>query len=503
MTLRPYQSDCVEACFESWKKFRKLLAVLPTAAGKTIVFSKIAERAAGCVLILAHRDELIQQAIDKLEFATGIKADREQAEHHSEISSRVVVGSIQTMAARGGRWPTNHFSTIIIDEAHRTLGNSYLNFLHQHPGSKVLGVTATPDRADKQELGTFYEDVAYEVSLVEMIKQGYLCKIRVRQVPLQIDVSGVRKEMGDFNQDDIDAILAPYLPQIAQAIPRDRKTLVFLPLVKTSRSFTSQCILAGHDAEHIDGDSSDRRDILKRFHAKQTGILCNSSLLTEGYDEPGIDCVVCLRPTTSRGLYSQIIGRGTRIAEGKDHLLILDFLWLTGKLPLVRPSSLVTGSREVGEIADKLVEEQGELDIEKAVIDATAIREQSLRRELERQAIAIKFTKRAKTVIDPIEWALDLGDTMLADYQPTMEWHSKPITDGQRGVLTKFRVDLDRVTGRGHANSILNRIMDRSKLNLATPGQLIWLKKKGHPAPATCSFADATKFLASVFKQRT
>jgi superfamily II DNA or RNA helicase len=499
MILRTYQSECVEACFESWKKFRKILAVLPTGSGKTIVFSKIAEREKGRVLILAHRDELIQQARAKLESATGIVADVEQAEHKAELSSRVVVGSIQTMAARGGRWPANHFSTIIIDEAHRTLGDSYLNFLELHPGSKVLGVTATPDRSDKQELGTFYEDVAYEVSLVEMIRQGYLCKIRVRQVPLQIDVSGARKAMGDFNQDDIDAILSPYLPQIAQAIPKDRKTIVFLPLVKTSRSFTAQCILAGHDAEHIDGDSNDRRDILQRFHAKPTGVLCNSSLLTEGYDEPGIDCVVCLRPTTSRGLYSQIIGRGTRIASGKDHLLVLDFLWLTGKHPLVRPSSLVSGSREVSEIADKLVEEQGELDIEKAVIDATAMREQSLRRELERQALAIKFTKRAKTVIDPIEWALDLGDTMLADYQPTMEWHKRPASEGQLAMLKKFKVDTEKVKCMGHASLMIGRIMDRSKLKLASPGQLVWLKRRGHPSPATCSFKDARVFLESVF----
>lgn len=499
MTARPYQADCVSACFESWNKFRKILAVLPTGAGKSPIFSWVAERAKK-TLIIAHRDELIEQAIDKLKRFTGLVADKEKADSFASLESRVVVASIQTLCSRPERWPANHFSHIVIDEAHRTLGESYLGFLNRHPESKILGVTATPDRADKQELGSFYEEVAYETTLIEMIRQGYLSKIRVRQVPLKIDVSKVRASGSDFNDADLDSALDPYLVDISNHIPRDRKVIVFLPLVSTSIKFADICRWNGLDVEHIDGTSPNRKEILTRFSQKRYGVLCNSALLTEGYDEPGIDCVVPLRPTTSRGLYSQIIGRGTRIAEGKDHLLVLDFLWLTGKHSLVRPSSLVAGSREIAEIADKLTEESGEVDLLEASESALLVREESLRRELEKQAKALKFRKPA-TMIDPVEWALDLGDSMLAEYQPTMDWHRKPATDGQIAMLKKFKVDTERVSCRGHANSIINRIMDRSKLKLATPRQLVWLKRRGHPSPATCTFKDAQVFLENVFRK--
>ena len=153
----------------------------------------------------------------------------------------------------------------------------------------------------------------------------------------------------------------------------------------------------GINARHVDGTSENRQETLEWFRTSTQAVLCNAMLLTEGYDEPSIDTIVCLRPTRSRALYTQIVGRGTRICEGKDQLLILDFLWMTGRHRLVRPTSLFAEG-EVAEIADKITSRQGEFDLESAVQEARAERERKLAEEL------TKKKRFAGRMIDPLEW---------------------------------------------------------------------------------------------------
>ena len=222
MILRPYQLEAIKAIFNKWLKYDRLLTVWPTGAGKTIGFAHVAlsRIATGPVLILAHRDELIDQAINKLYLAVGIQADKEKAESCAALSASVVVGSVQTLSrqTRLKRFSSDHFKTVIVDEAHHILSESYQRIVRYFSAAKVLGVTATPDRGDAQSLGQYFEDIAHEVSLVDLIRGGYLAPITVRTVPLKIDISGVSTRAGDFNDEELAEGLDPLLDEIGEAI---------------------------------------------------------------------------------------------------------------------------------------------------------------------------------------------------------------------------------------------------------------------------------------------
>ena len=237
MQLRPYQEEARVKVQQEWKEGRKrTLLVLPTGCGKTIVFSKIIEdrvKMGERVLVLAHRSELLEQASDKLMTATGLGTALEKAENTS-IGSwfRVVVGSVQTMQRekRLSQFPPNHFDTIVIDEAHHAISDGYQRVLEHFGEANVLGVTATPDRGDMRNLGSYFDSLAYEYPLVDAIKSGYLSKITAITIPLELDISTVSQQAGDFKVSEIGTALDPYLEQIADEMVKqckDRKTVVF------------------------------------------------------------------------------------------------------------------------------------------------------------------------------------------------------------------------------------------------------------------------------------
>jgi superfamily II DNA or RNA helicase len=348
LDLRPYQLQSINSVLRKWSEFDRLLGVAPTGSGKTIKFAHIANARAqtGRVLIMAHRDELIDQARGKLFKACELLSSKEKASDYADPDAGVVVASVQTLArnSRLQRFARDHFQTVIVDEAHHTLADSYLRILNHFGQAKVLGVTATPDRGDKRDLARFYEDIAFEISLLDLIKDHWLCPIRIKTVPLKIDISAVGMRAGDYSEEELAQSIEPMLHELADAIcvnVADRKTLIFTPLVRTADQFADILRQRGLAAESVCGESPDRKGILSRFASGETGVLCNAMLLTEGYDEPSIDCVIPLRPTTIRSLYSQQIGRGTRIHPGKENLLLLDFLWLSRTHDLVGPASLI------------------------------------------------------------------------------------------------------------------------------------------------------------------
>src|SRR6516165_1373506 len=348
MKLYPYQRQSVDSVLRKWNEFDRLLGVAPTGSGKTIKFAFIARDRSqtGRVLILAHRDELIEQAQDKLFKACALPTSKEKANDYVDLDAGVVVASVQTLSrnSRLQRFATDHFNTVIVDEAHHTLAESYLRILSHFGSAKVLGVTATPDRGDRRSLGRYYEDIAFDISLLDMIKDGWLCPIRIKTIPLQIDISQVGMRAGDYSEEEVAIAIEPMLHELADAIclhVAHRKTLIFLPLIRTAEQFATILREHGLAAESICGESPDRKEILSRFTSGETGVLCNAMLLTEGYDEPSINCVICLRPTTIRSLYAQMIGRGTRIHTGKENLLLLDFLWLSREHNLIRPTALI------------------------------------------------------------------------------------------------------------------------------------------------------------------
>ena len=246
MELRPYQQLAVEAVERTFTRgFRSCLVQMPTGTGKTILFAALAERAVmrgERVLVLAHRGELLEQAIDKIRRATGMEAGLEKAEEDTRggidgiIPYMVVVGSVQSMCRPGrlARFRADEFDLIVIDECHHALSNTYKAILEHFTGARVLGVTATPDRGDMRGLCEVFETIAFDYSIVDAVRDGWLCKIKARTVPLQIDLNGVAVVGGDFQAGGVAAALEPYLPQIAAAIPKDRKTVVFTPLIATS-----------------------------------------------------------------------------------------------------------------------------------------------------------------------------------------------------------------------------------------------------------------------------
>jgi superfamily II DNA or RNA helicase len=483
MQLRPYQAEAVRAINEHWADWQRELLVLPTGCGKTVVFNTIANQQQGNVLILAHRDELIEQARDKYMRMFGEMPGKIKASERD--IRKVTVGSVQTMC-RGSVPP---FDTVIIDEAHHAVSPSYQNVLTQLSDAKVLGVTATPDRGDKRSLAQYFDGIAYEYSLKQAIKEGYLCNIMAKTIPLEIDMSDCKVSMGDFQVDAVGATLEPYLPKIAQAIidnAADRKTVVFCPLISIAQELAG--MIPG--AREVNGGSPDRKEILDWFdQAPKGSVLCNAMLLTEGWDCPSVDCVVVLRPTKIRSLYCQMIGRGTRLSPGKTDMLILDFLWLSQKHNLCRPASLVTDSNEdIATVVSKSTDE--ELDLFDAVSDAEDARRSALAQMLEANA------RKKSKLVNPLELFDILGDIGLADYEPTFKWEEADASPKQIETLAKFGIDAEGIT-KGFASAVLDRVISRASKDMATIKQIKCLRKFGYD-PASWSFDEASKKITAL-----
>lgn len=507
MRLRPYQQDAVQAIIHEWDAGNeKTLLVLPTGCGKTIVFCNLA---AGRValgergLILAHRGELLDQAADKMLQVTGLRCAVEKAEQSSlNAWERITVGSVQSLQRekRLAQFDPDHFQFIIVDEAHHALSNSYQKVLDHFSGAKILGVTATPDRGDKRELGSYFQSLAYEYTLPESIRDGYLCPIRAQTVPLALDLTDVGIQNGDFKAGDLGGALDPYLEQIAAEMAKycsDRKTVVFLPLITTSQRFRDILCSYGFRAAEVNGNSIDRAEILADFDAGKYNVLCNSMLLTEGWDCPSVDCIVVLRPTKIRSLYCQMVGRGTRLCPGKDHLLLLDFLWHTERHELCRPAHLICESAEVAERATKNLEEAGEpIDLEEAAqaasADVVAMREEALAKQLEQMKM-----RKAK-LVDPIQFEMSIQAEDLTGYMPTFAWEMGPVTEKQQQALERAGIFAGDVDCCGKASVLLDRIFKRRKAGLATPKQIRLLENKGFNHVGTWSFEAANKMISRI-----
>lgn len=507
MELRPYQKEAKEAIFEQWDSgVLKTLLVLPTGCGKTVVFAKVTEecvRKGDRVLILAHRGELLDQAADKLMKTTGLGCALEKAESSCQGSwFRVVVGSVQTLMRekRLGSFPADYFNTIIIDEAHHCISDSYQRVLQHFPEAQVLGVTATPDRGDMRNLGVYFESLAYEYTLPKAIKEGYLSPIKALTIPLKIDISNVSVQAGDFKASEIGTALDPYLEGIAQEMQKycmDKKTVVFLPLVKTSQKFRDLLNAYGFQAAEVNGDSQDRAEVLKDFDAGKYNVLCNSMLLTEGWDCPSVDCIVVLRPTKVRSLYCQMVGRGTRLSPetGKDHLLLLDFLWHTERHELCHPASLICENEEVAQkMTENLEQEAGiVVDIEEAEKtaseDVVAQREEALAKQLS------EMKKRKGRLVDPLQFEMSIQAEDLSNYVPSFGWEMGPPSDKQKHTLEKLGIMPDQIENAGKAAKILDRLDKRKNEGLTTPKQIRYLESKGFQHVGTWQFDTAKNLI--------
>lgn len=505
MELRPYQAEAKQAIFDQWSSgVHKTLLVLPTGCGKTIVFAKVAE---DCVtngervLILAHRGELLEQAADKIRRSTGLMSAVEKAESSCLDSwFRVTVGSVQTMMRekRLAEFAPDYFQAIIIDEAHHCLSDSYQRVLDHFPDAHVLGVTATPDRGDMRNLGQYFESLAYEYTLPKAIKEGYLSPIKAVTIPLKLDLTSVGVQSGDFKAGDLGTALDPYLYQIADEMAgycQGRKTVVFLPLVKTSQKFRDILQDRGFRAAEVNGESKDRAEILAAFDRGDYDVLCNSMLLTEGWDCPSVDCIVVLRPTKIRSLYSQMVGRGTRLSPGKDHLLLLDFLWHTERHELCHPASLICENEEVArQMTQNLEEAAGvPVDIDEAEKtaseDVVAQREEALAKQLS------EMRRRKRKLVDPLQFEMSIQAEDLSGYVPSFAWEMAPPSEKQVQALERQGIFPDAVENTGKASLLLDRLAKRRQEGLTTPKQIRFLEGRGFRQVGTWQFDTAKNLI--------
>ena len=520
ITLRDYQVQCLAAIDDGWKRFSRQLAVLATGAGKTVIFSHVAKaevERGGRVLILAHTDELLDQAIEKLHKSTGLEAEKEKADAFASPYAKVVVASIQTLSrtARLTGFSDGHFSLVICDETHRALAKSYqkvLSYYHfgaeslvdgwkppardvpyQHK-ARVLGVTATASRSDKRSLGEFYQNCCFEFGLLEACREGYLVRPIVRNIPLKLDLRGVRKTAGDYDAGQVVERITPFLNLITQHIAaeaHDRKIVVFTPSVETARLAAEALVAHGIDASFVSGQCPDRAEKIEAFHAKGNGsAICNAMLLTEGWDHPEASCICVLRPTKIQSLFTQCVGRGTRTLPGvidglstrearlaaiassaKKDVLILDFLWLTDSVDLVSAVDLVATSPEL----KKLMKQRDVTDLLAAEEEA----QKDLLKSLEKAAK--KHQHKQPRTIDPLAWAVSLGDAVIASYVPENAADAAPPSKEELDVILGAGLDSSAIKNSGQAQKLIGRLLDRDRLGLASVKQLNFLKQLGVP----------------------
>lgn len=522
---RPYQQKAAAAIHREWDAGnKKTLVVMPTGTGKTIVFASIVNDQVAKgehVLILAHREELLQQASDKLKMVTGLETALEKAQSSALDSDKmVVVASVQTLSKQNRlmKYPRDYFGTIIIDEAHHTAAKTYKGILEHFIDAKVLGVTATPDRSDMKSLSDIFDSLAFEYKLPDAIREGYLCKINTKTIPVEVDISKVHINAGDFSAQDLGNVLDLYLDTIADAIVREcqnRKTVIFTPLVRISKRLCNILNKRNFKTAEVNGASADRKDVLKGFDNGEYKALTNAMLLTEGWDCPTVDCIICLRPTKSRSLYAQIVGRGTRLCEGKKNLLVLDFLWLTKKHSLCHPADIFCedpevaqkttdmladaaltgsnsqenfGSPELG-LIEAIEEAQTELDEEKRKALCELEKQDTIQRKLKAQR------QKPRGLVDPLQYIFSIEAPELNDYQPMFESERQEPSDDIIDSISCYGVKGDAIKSQGLAAAILKRLIARRASGMATPKQIRCLESFGFVHVGRWTLRYASSFL--------
>jgi len=505
--LRPYQQEAKDNVFYHWDvlKNKNVLLNQATGTGKTVTFTSILkdciQRGDRC-LVLAHSGTLLDQARDKIKRLVGVECALEKSESSARDAwERVVLGSIQSLSQdkRLSEYPKNHFDTIVVDEAHHVMAPTYRSVLDHFSSAKVLGVTATPDRGDMQDLGEVFCAIAHEYTLPQAVRDGYLCPIKALSIPLNIDISNV-KCTSDYQLGSIGNVLDPYLHQIAREIVdkcSDRKTIIFLPLIKTSLKMKEILISYGLHAEEVNGKSADREQILQDFADNKFQVLCNAMLLTEGYDCPDIDCVVPLRPTKIRSLFAQMVGRGTRIHPGKKNLLLLDFLWSTAQHNLCRPAHLIASSNDIADKATKLIsQKEDSVDLEE-IIDLAE--EEVLHEREEALAKRLAEMRRKKMrLVDPLQYEMSIHGLDLSNYKPVFNWEKEKPDNEILSRIETLGVSTVDITNSGQATQILNTLVKRQRDGLSTPKQIRFLEQKKFKDVGLWSFDDANDMITLI-----
>jgi superfamily II DNA or RNA helicase len=403
-TLRPYQREAIAAVLAARRNgIRRMVVCLPTGAGKTVIFSELARMARREVLVLAHREELLAQAREKLERALDGRSvvSIERGAQRAAADARVLVCSIRSLhEERLARLVRGRdIGLILYDECHHAAADDNLRVLRQLGAfdeswnGTLLGFTATTSRGDGKGLDTVFEKIVYTRTLPQMIGEGYLAPLRGYRISTSADLSRLSTGGLDFREEELaeavdieerNALVARSIQELA----RDRRTLVFCVTVNHARHLSGALNRLGVAAGMVYGEmpSEARAEVLADFRAGRVQVLANVAVLTEGFDDPGVSCIAMARPTRSEGLYAQCVGRGTRLFEGKKDCLILDFVDVSSlslcTLPSLfgMPRHLDLRGQEAGEarrVWQKILFDHPGFELEAAAVTLPEIQERA------------------------------------------------------------------------------------------------------------------------------
>lgn len=371
---RPYQLDAQKALLDGWNRgtHNRLAVVLPTGSGKTVVFAHLIRQKGARTLVIAHREELINQAADKIrEVAPDLKVGIVKAEKNEHQDADVIVASIQTLAVQRRREAITGIGMVIVDECHHAAAPTYRTVLEHFGawrGLPVAGFTATMTRQEGG-LADVWQDVVFVRDIVEMITDGYLCDVRGKRVVVDgLDLDAVKTRNGDLQEGQLGDALdesgaADVVADAYREHAADRPGVVFTPTVASAQSMAEALNTAGITAEPVWGDMGreERTAALKRYDTGDTQVLTNCMVLTEGFDAPQTSCAVIARPTRSPGLYCQMAGRALRLHPGKQDALLLDVMGASTRHKLASIVDL-TGQSEAepkdGQSLSEAIEEE-------------------------------------------------------------------------------------------------------------------------------------------------
>lgn len=527
MRLRDYQEEAAAGVFREWAEHASTLAVLPTGLGKTVLFAEVIRRMherGARAMVLAHREELITQAADKIRRVTGLEAQVEMGEYHVQPyfgeMPPVVVSTVQTQCAGGdgggrmSKFDPQDFGLVVIDEAHHATAGTYrrcVDWYRQNPACRVLGVTATPDRADEAALGQVFESVAYEYGVLDAINGGWLVPVEQQMVTVgSLDFSGVRTTAGDLNQGDLAEVMEQERNLQGIAAPTveicgDRRAIVFAATVEQAERLAEIINRYRPDkAAWLCGktDKDDRRRMLADFRAGRLQFVVNVGVLTEGFDDAGVQVVVMARPTKSRALYAQMAGRGTRPAEeiagalgdmptaaercaairasSKPSCLIVDFAGNAGRHKLCCSADILGGDLDeevVAETARRVREGGRPVDMAEELAKVKAEVAERKRREAATRAGLQARAEFLVTKIDPFsEW----------DITPAQErgWDRKRrFTPKQAQVLLeRVGVNPEKIP-YSQGKQLLDEYFRRLQGGYASLKQSALLKRRGFAMP--------------------
>lgn len=541
MKLRDYQEKAVEAIIESWRQFASCLIVLPTGCGKTVVFGEVIRRLLGGeidiadiprrAMVLAHREELIHQARDKVVALTHADTQVEMGEFKVTpmfgAMPRVVVSTVQTQATgRMAKFSPGDFGVLVIDEAHHATAASYRRCAAHYlanPRCRLLGVTATPDRADASALAQVFRHVAFEYTITEAIRDGWLVPIAQRYVKVgTLDFSGVHTTAGDLNAAELAEVLEEEQNLHGVAAPAvevcgERRAIVFAATVRQAERLAEIIRRRGRTADWVCGKTprEERREKLARFSSGETQFMVNVGVLTEGFDDAGVEMVVMARPTKSRALYAQMAGRATRpaaavagrlgelataeerraliAASAKPSCTILDFVGNSGRHKLVTSADIL-GGRD-----DDPLEEEARRRAKRRCEQAD--RALDIAEELERSREEIRREKaeaerRRNFVVAKAKYTLfDVNPFNVFQVLPLEDRpgtaRASVLSPKQRQILReRMKINPDTISA-AQGRQLIDEHFRRINRHLATYGQSKILHRYGLVAPM--SFDEASR----------